>query len=573
MSFDAESTKQQLSEYVAELVDSGELTAENYAKNNVTSKLLTRFMDGKNLPRPKVRPLWEEAIKAAFGESQPKPADAPKAKKTSEESVAEDKTEDEQNDNQNSSLSEFEQMVESGPRKSRGRKSTDLTVAKTAEKSHRYYSTCQKLNIDNSHSKYNVSGNAPKTFPPQTNNLEAAELELINYFVHDKSIVAKYNTMRKDFINKVAELRETYELDPKKKPKKVQKFTVTAKTVKYVNPADNKLADLPEEEQQIFRDYEKEMGEFEKVFNAAVKGKTETPKPADKLKPKTPEEKLASKMQELQFLLLGVIKTQNIINLAAILKGVKDIDEENTNKLTNTCIEPIEPEQWDIIEKENGYKPFAPDYMQLFIDIKKFTGSNYGRLCKNIFEHRDALINHSKLTPSLKRAAWLQALGNIKKLISTNEKNLIFDCWENVLSSEFAFRIVMNGLPPSSFFKKSFETLIQEPLSIQLFETALYPISFCFTPNMLGYTDFDAPDKCFGCSDATYKKNLQLTLESFGSIDADRYNYSACNWIYYFNKSDERNEMISLLNHAVELTNKETDDKGDETDNENPEDQ
>ena len=551
MSFDSESTKQQLSQYVAELVESGELTSENYTKNAVTSKLLTKFMDGKNLPRPKVRPIWEETIKAAFGASQPKPAETPEA---------ENEPNDEPNDEHESSLNEFEQMVESEPRKSRGKKSTDITVAKATDKSHRYYSTCQKLNIDNSHSKYNVSGNAPKTFPQQTSNLEAAELELIDYFVHDKSLVAKYNTMRKMFINKVAELREKYELDPKKKPKKVQKFTITAKTVKYVNPADNKLAELPAEEQQIFRNYEKEMKEFEKLFNNAVKGKTESSK-SDKLKAKTAEEKLASKMQELQFLLLGVIRTQNIINLAAILKGAKEIDEENTNKLTNTCIEQIEePEQWDMIEKENCYKPFAPDYMQLFIDIKKFTGSNYGRLCKNIFEHREALINHSKLTPSLKRAAWLQALGNIKKLISPNEKNLIFDCWENVLSSESAFRIVMNGLPPSSFFKKSFETLIQEPLSIQLFESALYPISFCFTPNMLGYADFDAPDKCFGCSDATYKKNLQLTLETFGSIDTDRYSYSACNWIYYFNKSDIRNEMISLLNHAVELANKETDD-------------
>lgn len=556
MSFDSESTKQQLSQYVAELVESGELTSENYTKNAVTSKLLTKFMDGKNLPRPKVRPIWEETIKAAFGASQPKPAETPET----ENEPNDESNDDEPNDNHESSLNEFEQMVESEPRKSRGKKSTDITVAKATDKSHRYYSTCQKLNIDNSHSKYNVSGSAPKTFPQQTSNLEAAELELIDYFVHDKSLVAKYNTMRKMFINKVAELREKYELDPKKKPKKVQKFTITAKTVKYVNPADNKLAELPAEEQQIFRNYEKEMKEFEKLFNNAVKGKTESSK-SDKLKAKTAEEKLASKMQELQFLLLGVIRTQNIINLAAILKGAKEIDEENTNKLTNTCIEQIEePEQWDMIEKENCYKAFAPDYMQLFIDIKKFTGSNYGRLCKNIFEHREALINHSKLTPSLKRSAWLQALGNIKKLISPNEKNLIFDCWENVLSSESAFRIVMNGLPPSSFFKKSFETLIQEPLSIQLFESALYPISFCFTPNMLGYADFDAPDKCFGCSDATYKKNLQLTLETFGSIDTDRYSYSACNWIYYFNKSDIRNEMISLLNHAVELANKETDD-------------
>ena len=558
MSINVEDCKQQISQFIAELVEEGQLTSENYTKTSSTSKFLTKFMDGKDIPRPKIRPIWEEMIKAAFETSQPRPVES--VNELNDESIdsSNDESIDSSNDDeQESPLKEFEQMVEAEPRKTRVKKSKCLTVDKS-DKSHRHYSTCQKLNIDNSHSKYNVSGKSPKTFPQQTNNLEAAELELINYFVHDKSVVEKYNMMRKKFINEVAELREKYELDPSKKPKKVQKFTITSKTVKFVNPADNKLAELPQEEQQVFRNYEKEMEKFEKLFNNAVKGKTETPK---SLKTKTPEEKLASKMKELQFLLLEVIRTQNIINLDAILKGVKGINEENTNKLTNTCIEQIESsEQWDVIEKENGYKPFAPDYMLLFNDIKKFTGSNYGRLCKNIFEHREALISHSKLTPSLKRAAWLQALGNIEKLISMNEKNLIFDCWQNVLSSEFAFRIVMNGLPPSSLFKKSFETLIQEPLSIQLFESALYPISFCFTPNMLGYTDFDVPDKCFGCSDATYKKNLQLTLETFGAIDTDRYNYSSCNWIYYFNKSDVRNEMISLLNHAVELTNKETDD-------------
>ena len=113
MSFDSESTKQQLSQYVAELVESGELTSENYTKNAVTSKLLTKFMDGKNLPRPKVRPIWEETIKAAFGASQPKPAKTPEAEdEPNENEPNEDEpNDDESNDKHESSLNEFEQMV------------------------------------------------------------------------------------------------------------------------------------------------------------------------------------------------------------------------------------------------------------------------------------------------------------------------------------------------------------------------------------------------------------------------------------------------------------------------------
>ena len=116
----------------------------------------------------------------------------------------------------------------------------------------------------------------------------------------------------------------------------------------------------------------------------------------------------------------------------------------------------------------------------------------------------------------------------------------------------------MLGLPASDFFKHSFEILIQEPMSVKLYESALYPISFVFTPNMLGYTDFSAPDKLFGKTDPTYKKNLQIQLEAFGSPANNYYDYNSCNWLYYFNKSQNiKNETLCMLHHAVELIDKE----------------
>ncbi len=157
---------------------------------------------------------------------------------------------------------------------------------------------------------------------------------------------------------------------------------------------------------------------------------------------------------------------------------------------------------------------------------------------------------------------WLQAYNNILDIEDkmdqcTEEEHKIYDCWKHILSSKFVYMIVMNYITPCDMFKRAFEYLIQQPFSIKLYESALYPISFLFTPNMLGKQGYEAPISCFNKTAATYKKNLQLEILKFGSVSNSASSYQDLNWIYYLNRTDEYNQMITLLHQAVTFVDKQ----------------
>ena len=590
----AEIARENVETAVKDLIESGKITAENYNNNSTQAKLISEFMktDTSKLPRPKVRAIWEDVVKSHFATESPEDppadetADEPettsqdeaeeKAEVEPEEKIAEKPKPAARGGRKPAKASEdFESKVTNAKEKpATGRKTSTVRNTRgssTSAASRRKTTYCRALNIDNPHSKYNVTDvRAPTAFPESDIDLKQAEQDLIKFFTNDEDLCNTYSEARETFIDAVSALRDTYQID-EEKAKKQQHFTVTKTTVKFVDPDSEKFtqAELPADDQTCFRDYEAAMNDFSKAFKDAMKGdKPKRPAPGTKTN-KSKEEKEAEKkalseakanekVHDLEFLLLDVIRTQNIVKIDALQKAT-DIFDEYASKVTNTLIEPLSSDDWAKLETEKKYKPFAPDYIQLFIDIKKFNGTGYGKLCKVIYNHRDALIHHPKLTRDLKLKAWLQALANIQQLKqSETEPNLILDCWENVLSSEYAWKIVMLGLPPSDFFKHSFEILYQEPLSIKLYESALYPISFIFTPNMLGYTDFSAPDKLFNKTDVTYKKNLQSQLESMGSPTNNYYDYNTCNWLYYFNKTGNiKNETVCMLHRAVELVDKE----------------
>lgn len=585
---------------VEELIKSKTITAENYDNSSVVSKLLTVFMKSeevmKPFPRPKVQAVWKDTIASHFTseekqpeeeeeendgnndddenvedqdeeETQPEEEEEKKEKPKKRQAPKKEKKEKKQKD-------DFSSKVEKEEKPKRASKTNTIRATrKTNPKSHREYALCNSYDIANDKSIYNVTGiSYPKKskLPTSDVDLPQAELELIKYFTNDQKLCDEYSTIRSQYKDAVTELRKKHEID-EKKAKRPQKFTVTKSTVKYVDLVDDKykLVELPKTEQECFRTYEKEMKEFTEKFKKAIKPekssfpakgtkKTKTQEEKETEKQQKQEAKQASLEHDLSFLLLDVIRTQNIIKLDSLLK-CDGIHEEDSSKLTNTLIDELDDNDWATIQSNEKYKPFAPDYIQLFIDIKKFNGSNYGRLCKTIYNHREALIHHPKLTEDNKITAWVHALTNIQAIKSKLkiDDDLVLNCWENVLSSEFAFKIIMLGLEPSDYFKHSFELLIQTPTSVQLFESALYPISFLFTPNMLGRKDYAAPDSCFGKTDPTYKKNLRIELESFGNPEYDLFNYNAFNWLYYFNKQDIRNDMVSLLRRAVQLANHE----------------
>ena len=131
------------------------------------------------------------------------------------------------------------------------------------------------------------------------------------------------------------------------------------------------------------------------------------------------------------------------------------------------------------------------DYFKLISMMDDYQAPN--RAAKNAFKWfllRQAILsNNAKiLTPYLRYMLWMSAYGNILKVIQTcqlNENEMrIISIWKNILSSFYCFLIFMFGVKPNKAFKGSLLLLISDDISIQLFETALFPISFLFTPFM-----------------------------------------------------------------------------------------
>ena len=563
---------------VEELIKSGEINKDNWENMSIISKLVSAFQQAHEkdkFKRPKVNKFFNAVLHTHFSdesneENENENEESYETKETNENQTKE--TNDDENDNDE--VNQLEKETVEAPKSNRrsGRrgagttKSATIKATKTTsrssttnEDSRLKYSMCKNLNIDNPYSTFNISNSVSiKDFPNLDADIDDAEDELVKHFTTDE-IAENYTSARDEFIDAVSELRKKYPVVDDKGKEKPQKFTIvkSKNTVRFINPETKKQDNLPKDEQNAFTDYQKAMDEFDKKWKDSFKPVKIKSGKSEAEKEKAKQAKNDERLKILGYLLLQVVRTQNIIKVDELVKYSK-VNGELVNKTTNTVSEQFDETVFKKMEDTSKYKPFAPDYGQLFIDIKNFNGSNYGRLCKNIYNHREPIVKHEKLSKELKKKAWLQAYSNIKSIeklinIDNQEQRLVYDCWENVLASKYAYKIVMSYLPACELFKKSFEMLIQHPLSIKLYESALYPISFVFTPNMLGKRDFEANINCFNKTPATYKKNLQIELEKFGLVSSNASNYNDFNWLYYFDKSDIRNQMITLLHQAVAL--------------------
>lgn len=572
-----------MTQYLKEQVKQGTLTSENCTKAATKSKIFTGFCGAhKDISRAEATKVYAQVIKTLFTDEDntAEPAEEPSENTETTEPVEETSTQEEEPPAEETKTKAkrtpaprktaqrkaktVDERVENDdePKTNKGKKK-NIGAKKPAKEVKRIHATCKGLALENPNSTFNVEpAEEIQDFPEFEIDLEEAEEEFLKSFLTEEQI-ENYQQTRTEFLENVQKLREDYEIT-EKKIKKQQKFTLVKSKhqVKFVNPEDGKVAFLPDEEAEPFFTFETFMTDFTKEFKKAIKPPS--------TKGMSKDEKAALKLKPLDYLTSSVIHTQNIIK-EQVLSKCPNVDSEEIIKLTNTVLDQvdddellalIEPKQTRGRAKADNY---APDYFQLFIDLKSFNGAptSFARLCKTLYNHRAGIINHPKLTKSLKKKAWLQALANIQALqenitIDNEVQQLILDCWRNVLESKYAFFIVMHGMTPNDYFKKGFEQLIQHPLSIKWYESALYPISFLFTPNMLGYSDYTPSSKVFGTTDATYKKNLQLELEAFGSASTNLFSYEACNWLYYFNKKDVENNMISLLHQAVILLDKPT---------------
>ena len=395
------------------------------------------------------------------------------------------------------------------------------------------------MNIKVGDNEYEVDSKtpAPTEFCEDYKELSDAEQTLIEHIVGSEASNNYINAVNK-YINDIKALRTKY---PVKSDKKSQKFTFVKKSnkVKYLNPEDSYKVDfLPENDAEPIIEFNRELSKFEKSWKKGIS---------------------SEEFNSLEYLKLDVIRTQNIIKFEKLSEHYPSIFAENTSKITNTILSTDDNDDFVNISQDAMAKivvdKFAPDYMQLFSDLKKFNGTQFQRVVKNIYMHRSGIVLHSKCTPAFKKKHWLQAYANISVVNTSNLENerekLVIEAWKNVLSSVFAFYIIMYCIPESTLFNKAFLELIQEGTTIKLLESVLYPISFAFTPFMLGYSNFTLPNKLVNMTETTYKKELSKIFLDFGSPMMKLYDYEECLWIYYADKDGSNNNMIDLLHHVV----------------------
>lgn len=427
----------------------------------------------------------------------------------------------------------------------------EINIAKTGSaKTRSHVEFCQpvitQLNIQLDDNPFKPSpravGAADFDLSLDCSELAAAEEQLIE-FVVGEDIAEQYINANMEFSAAVRTLRAKYIIH---NPKKTQKFTYAAKQkqVKFFNPEKgDKLDVLPEDEARPIVEF--------------FTGPMEAFKKAWKSRFTSPRGEPAKKIDFIRYLTFDVIRTQNIFKFEQLIKVLPNIPSESTNKITNSVLSSVNG-QYENLDEATISKfivdHYGPDYMALFSDVKNFNGSQFQNVIKSIYSHRGGIVLHEKCTTEMKKKAWLQAYANICSLdmaeITDAHDELIINAWMNILSSRFAYHVIMDCIPESKLFNTAMIHLIQESTSIKLFQNVLYPISFAFTPFMLGYNSLRLP-KAVNVSESAYRKELSSIFMNIGNPSLRVYDYDACNWIYYMGKNGEINTMVSLLHSIV----------------------
>ena len=430
-------------------------------------------------------------------------------------------------------------------------RSQEINIAKTGSaKTRSHVEFCQpvitQLNIQLDDNPFKPSpravGAADFDLSLDCSELAAAEEQLIE-FVVGKEFADQYIDANMKFSTAVQALRSKYIVH---NPKKTQKFTYVDRNqrVKFFNPEkSDKLDFLPDDEaRSIVEFFTGPMEAFKKAWKSSFTSS---------------RGEQAKKFNFIGYLTLDVIRTQNIFKFEQLIKAFPSVPSESTNKITNSVLSSVKGQYVNLDEATISkiiVDRYGPDYMALFSDVKNFNGSQFQNVVKNIYSHRGGIVLHEKCTTAMKKKAWLQAYANICSLdmseITDAHDTLIVNAWMNILSSRFAYHVIMDCIPESKLFNTAMIHLIQESTSIKLFQNVLYPISFVFTPFMLGYASLRLP-KAVNVSESVYRKELSSIFMDVGNPSLRVYDYDACNWIYYMGKNGEINTMVSLLHGIV----------------------
>ena len=201
------------------------------------------------------------------------------------------------------------------------------------------------------------------------------------------------------------------------------------------------------------------------------------------------------------------------------------------------------------------------DYYKVFQSLQGFKTTKINTIFKHVYKNRMGVIHKLKTryisTNDYENdyilSLWNQCYYNLCAFDATVfEDTPLYDdivdtveCWKNILTSKYAFYIIVNGLNENKLFAKMFEQLYSSYISMRLFLGPLYKISFMFTPFMLYSIDLNKKYKNARGSSIpkTQVKDAIKTAEEDATT-----NGVENNWVYYLVHDDaKRNEMIYTI--------------------------
>lgn len=259
-----------------------------------------------------------------------------------------------------------------------------------------------------------------------------------------------------------------------------------------------------------------------------------------------------SKNKELRILITDFLKEECDFALG-IFGGSQTIDIDDTFKNFEESVKP---------EDKKGY-------IKLLDQISFDKPLSLTSLAVKIFDNRNGITNHAKLTAKMKKDMWLTALTNVANIEKPTEHQKL---WKHILESRFMFNIFMNGAVPSKWVHTGLITMLKNTETIKMAMNELYPISFTFTPFMCGSDKAEYDDE-FKAS--KLNKTIKEYFTSILTDDNESHKYNDCAWIYYVlkdsGKTELNNKTVALLEYVVVnlkargSKDKETDSKKDDS--------
>lgn len=162
------------------------------------------------------------------------------------------------------------------------------------------------------------------------------------------------------------------------------------------------------------------------------------------------------------------------------------------------------------------------DYLQLFsylrFERKNFTKTDLKSAMKMIYSNRRYILDHEMIKSEINKY-WDTALENLEGLKEDNEIN---KSWLSILKSTQAKNIIIHGYPSNKAFDKFMNELLTLQQTKKLLMTALFKISFIFSPFAIYINELPAKVK-----DGNHQNNVNLILTQLTHSPGT---YSDCVW-------------------------------------------